>query len=186
MSRTQSYKLVILWFVMIFSACYSHIASAQMTLSKHNSRLPIEINSDQLELFRSKGTATFSDNVTAIQGKLTLKADTLTVYYHEQPKEEQTTSTDKNTVKPNPISKISADGHVILQTPQEKVSAARAIYLIDDHLITLEEKVILQQGKSHLKGNQLIYNLETGQSTLDMGNSTTNKDGRVRGIFVPK
>jgi len=50
------------------------------------------------------------------------------------------------------------------------------------------KNVILTRGKNILRGNALVYNLETGHSILSTGDSKGNSskgNQRVRGVFVP-
>jgi lipopolysaccharide export system protein LptA len=94
-----------------------------------NTREPIEIVADALEVQQDKRTATFTGNVNATQATMAMRADTLKVTYSGGG--EQT----------NAISRIDANGKVFLSTPTETASGAAATYDVGTGIITLTVRV---------------------------------------------
>lgn len=150
-------------------------------MSKHDLSLPVEINSDRLEIFKDKGTAIFDGNVVIIQGTLKLTSHTVTAYYLNG------TSGNSDALQDH-IQKIIAEGDVALDTGSEQAYAQQAIYDVEHHTITLLDNVALHKDKNMVSGSKLVYNLETGKSQL-IEESRSSSDGshkRVRGVFVPQ
>jgi lipopolysaccharide export system protein LptA len=161
---------------------------------KFDTKQPIEISSDALEVLQHENKAIFKGNVIAVQGQVRLKSDVMTVHY--------TPKTDAgNTPAPKPqatpaapgamgaISLIEVNGHVFIATPEESARGDKGDYHVNDHLIHLfGPDVTLTRDKNILKGTALEYNLMTGRSVLTGGNNQVNgkPDGRVRSVFVPQ
>lgn len=153
----------------------------------HNSKQPVEITADALEVFQKERKAKFSGSVEAIQGDMTLKSDAMTVYY--------TMDSDKTGADKNSVSKVETTGNVRLKTPKESAKGDKGVFDVGQSIITLTGNVEVASGKNMVKGEKLVYNLKTGQSSLVSGSDNTvqggevqpvGKKGRVRGVFVPE
>lgn len=140
---------------------------------KHDSSQPIEITADALDVAQSDQTAIFTGNVVAIQGDLRLGSDNLRVYYRQG---------DERAASEGAISKIDAIGAVAISSPRETATSEWAVYEVDTGQITLGGKVVLTRGENVLRGEQLVIDLETGQSRI-VGQQ--GGGGRVKGLFVP-
>lgn len=139
---------------------------------KHDSTLPIEITADTLDVAQADQTAIFSGNVVAIQGELRLGSDNLRVYYR---------GGEARTAAQGAISRLDAIGAVAVSSPGETATGEWAVYDVDSRQITLGGKVVLTRGENVLRGDQLVIDLESGQSRI-VG---TQGGGRVKGLFVP-
>jgi len=149
--------------------------AAQMN-GKFDSKQPIEISADSLEVLQNEQKAIFKGNVVAIQGQVRLKADQMLVAYKQ------------NAEGKNSISKIEVTGNVFLATPEETASGAKGIYNVDAKQIDLVGGVTLTRGPNVLKGSALTYNLATGKSVVSGGGDlpgVKQQGGRVKGLFVP-
>lgn len=144
----------------------------------YNSKAPVEITADKLEVTKQNQSAVFSGNVEAKQGNITIKSDKMMVYYTE--------NKGKGTGGSS-VSKVETTGNVILSTPDEKATSNIGIFEVAKNTIELSGNVVLTRGKNMVKGDKLLYNLTTGQSQLV---SAADKDGvkkeRVRGVFIPE
>lgn len=141
---------------------------------------PVEVTSDALEVFQSENRAVFSGNVVAVQGDIKLKADKMNIHYRKAA---------EKTSQSQSIQKIEVEGNVFLATPEETASGASGLYDVDAHTITLNTNVVLTKGQNTLKGDHLVYNMETGKSVLNSGASgseTGGKPQRVKALFVPE
>ena len=174
-------SMVTLWLVSLnVSAAHADF------VGKQDSGLPIEINADSFEVFQQESRAVFTGHVVAVQGKMNLKSDVMTVFYR---------SGDQAKGGASGISRINVDGNVLLASPTDTAKGDKGVYNVDTKIITLDGHVILTQSKNILKGESLVYDLTTGKSQLKGGATpvtgvTTNgeagpKPGRVRALFIP-
>lgn len=159
---------------MLFAAMvFGANASAQQGMA-HDTELPIEIAADALEVQQDKQIAVFSGNVDAQQGSIKLRADRIWVHYQGDAAEDAAKA----------ISKIDAEGKVFFSSGTETAEGDQGTYNVDNGVITLTGEVVLTQGNNVIKGNRLVFDLTTGQSTMD--GDKRGGDGRVRGLFVPR
>lgn len=161
-------------FWVLVSMCTA--VSAQMP--KRDSQQPIEISADTLEVVQESQQAIFSGNVLARQGEMNMKAARMVVYYKGG-------DSGGGAAAAKGISRIEAQGDVLLTSPEETARAARADYNVDKELVTMTENVVLTRGQNVLKGSQLIYNLATGKSVMNAPGADGG-GGRVKGLFVPE
>lgn len=153
--------------------------------TKLDTKQPIEITADSLEVAQKEQQATFSGNVVAIQGKMRITANKMQVFYRtgEQVQGEA-----------QAISRIAVDGNVFMTNASETARSASGVYDVDAGKLTLKKDVVLTRGENVVKGDVLEYDLDTGKSQIvgagvatggSDGNAEGGKKGRVRGLFVP-
>ncbi|AIL65155.1 lipopolysaccharide transport periplasmic protein LptA [Rickettsiales bacterium Ac37b] len=145
------------------------------TAAEMKSNEAIEILSDTLVLDQEKKLATFVGNVKAIQGDLNLAADKMIAYYIN--------TKDNKWV----ISKISAIGNVTIIDNNQKARGDTGEYNAIKETLELYGSVILTKDDNVLKGNKLVYNIQTGYSKIYSTNTDSKDDkGRVKAILIPK
>jgi len=171
----------------------AYAATSGLPGGKHNTKSPIEVTSDSLEVMQEQSKAMFTGHVVAIQGKVRLKADKMTVFYakpeDKKAEKEKAKKTKKDGKNPEAaIKKIDAEGEVFLSTPMETASGAKGVYDVEHQEIRLTDRVVLTRGSNVLKGDKLTYSFATGKSILTGGGETTDggKKERVRALFVPE
>ncbi len=130
----------------------------------------IEISADTLEVRQSENLAIFQGSVKAEQGDMVLTANTLTVHYREAQDEQGNLG----------VSRIEAEGDVVVSSPEETARGQRGVYDIDAGRIDLAGGVVLNQGNNIVRGETLTMDLESGVSKV-----SGDGDGRVEGLFVP-
>ena len=154
---------------------------AATALDKHDTKKPVEIDADSLEIQQDKKVAVFTGNVAARQGELVLRADRLTVDYGDEKRVEAGAAPE--------ISKLRARGKVHLVSPGESARGDWAVYDVPQRRITMGGDVVLTRGENVLQGRHLTFNLATGQSRIEGGSGATasaeSKSGRVRAVFNP-
>lgn len=148
-------------------------AAEQQGEYRHNTRLPIEITSDTLEVDREKNIAIFRGNVDAIQGEMRLKAAVLTVHYSKEQNAEGTA-----------ISRIDAEGDVFVSSPTETAQGETGVYDVDAGTIRLDGSVVLTRAENVIRGERAVMNLETGYSLVESASPGEGSE-RVRSVFVP-
>lgn len=122
---------------------------------------PISIQADTTVADINGETATYKGNVHVVQGNLRLRSDLLHI------------RAQKGT-----ISRIEADGNVVVASTQGEATGANAVYDVAKRIVTMTGKVVLTNGQNVMRGSSLVVNLASGQANL-----TSN--GRVEGLFVP-
>lgn len=177
-------------FFSLFAFASSAATNPLSGSGKHDTKQPIEITSDQLDVLQEENKAIFTGQVVAIQGDVRLKSDKMTVYYAKKDENASTAKKSANPDEAGAIKKIDVDGNVFLKTAQETASGSKGVYDVEKQLITLDNNVVLTRDKNTLKGDHLVYNFASGKSTLSSGVSSVIKDGlgkqRVRALFVPE
>ena len=146
-------------------------ANAQSVLKGHDTYQPIDIDAERLEMKQKQGRAIFRGSVKVTQGKMTLSAETLTVFY----------DTESNGKKPS-ISRLDAQGNVTIVSETESLAGDWGVYDVVRRLITIGGDVTFKQGDSNLKGRRLEFDLITGVAKLDGEEGTNNE--RVKGSFA--
>lgn len=168
---------------------------------KHDKHAPIDITSDTLEVFQAENRAVFSGHVVAIQAEDRLKADQMTVYYRKQngqqtgqpaaakPANKPAAPDSGNPLNAGAVRKIDTKGHVFLSTPQDTASGDVGDYDVEKQTIHLNDHVVLTHGKDVLKGDHLVYNLDTGKSVVTSNGVTVGPHptkSRVHALFIPE
>jgi lipopolysaccharide export system protein LptA len=141
------------------------VAQTGIALSglRQDSGLPVEVTSDSLRVERDGGTAVFTGEVVVVQGDMRLSAAEVAVLYAPAVEGQS-----------RRIDRITATGGVIVVTPQEVAESERAVYTLDDGLLTMEGSVLLTQGPNTLASERMVVNLREGTGTLE---------GRVRTVI---
>lgn len=134
---------------------------------------PIDVDAARIEIEDAANQAVFSGAVVIRQGKLTLNADSVKVLYTRKSGDPQ-------------MQRLDARGNVRLITPTERATSNVGIYDVDGRIITMTGNVLLDRGGSTLKGQRLVLNLVTGQSSFDARGAAKPgaPAGRVTGRFT--
>lgn len=127
---------------------------------QHDTSLPVEVASDNLQIDQGDGTASFSGNVLITQGEMRLSAGAVRVVYAPG--------------AAGQISELRATGGVTLVNGAEAAEAREAVYSIDSGTVVMTGDVILTQGQNALSSDTL---------TIDLNSGTGNLQGRVRTVF---
>lgn len=162
-------------------------ASAQGLGLAHDTALPLEIAADTLEVAQQDQTAIFAGNVIATQGTLTLRADSLRVYYHNGADAVggDAARGDAAGGAQGAISRLDAIGNVAMTSPGESANSEWAVYDVDSGVITLGGAVGLTRGDNIIQGARLVVDLNSGLSRIVGSEDGGNGGARVKGLFVP-
>jgi lipopolysaccharide export system protein LptA len=150
--------------------------------SGHDDAAPIEITADELEVRQSESIATFRGDVDAVQGDLTLSAETLDVFYGDSDgAAADTGGGGGGGANMGEIRRVVARGDVVVSSPREVARGSEGVYDLRSRRITLTGDVVLTRDDNVLRGNRLEIDLASGVSRL----RATGADGRVRARFAP-
>lgn len=160
--------------VMTAVALGSSSVSAQgvSALKNHDTKAPIDIDAERIEVRDKEQQAIFQGDVKVVQAEMALSANKIRVFY------------DRGAGTRLTIRRIDAEGGVQLKSPSEQARAAYGIYDVDERQLTMVGNVILNKDQSILKGQRLEVNLESGVTRL-IGSSpdSSGPKDRVTGRF---
>lgn len=129
---------------------------------------PLRITSRQLEADNKNQLITFTGDVVAKQGDMTIFADVAQVYYEK--KEEG-----------NEVREIVATGNVKIQQADQVATGQKAVFVNAEQKITITGQPKVWQGKDMVSGEKIIVLLEEDKSFVESG-----PDRRVEVILYPK
>jgi len=148
----------------IAALCLPPLAMAQSTTTSGNLKLssdePIQIESDQLDVKDKEAKAIFTGNVKVVQGKMSLQASTMTVYYRGQ----GTTVSSGNA----DIKSIDVNDNVFLSSGTQQATADAGHFDMDSQTFVLTGKqVVLSEGQNVFTGCKLTVHMDSGEAKLD-------------------
>lgn len=159
-------------------------AWAQPKMPGQDSSEPIEIIADKLVVQQETQIATFTGNVVAVQGEMTLKSDLLRVFYAQTEGEAAQASAapaDNTSVR-----RVEAEGKVSLANLKDTATGDHGVYDVPAQKVTLTGNVVLTSGDNVVKGSSLDMDLATNVSTVHSdAASPDRRQQRVRALFVP-
>lgn len=163
-----------------------------------NQEQPIQIESASLEVRDKDKMATFSGDVTVVQGDTTIKCQSLVVFYGGgRTGGRQTVAAanagangahaqlQKTSIMPQgaqDIRRIEARGGVTVISKDQNASGDLGVYDLKKKTITLTGNVVVSQGKNVIHGDRVVVDTVTGNAHLDSGVSSQN---RVRALILP-
>jgi lipopolysaccharide export system protein LptA len=146
-----------------------------------NSKAPVDMTADELEVVNAQCLAIWRGAAEALQDNARLRADVLKIYNKAQP-----------TARPGAagggcgaLDRMEASGSVYYVTPTQRVRGNNAVYQAASDTITFTGDVVATQGRNVLRGERLVIQVATGAATMETNVKGRNKPGRVRGVFYP-
>jgi lipopolysaccharide export system protein LptA len=136
-----------------------------------SARQPGEVNieADRMEVLDQEKRAIFIGNVDAQRGKIAFKTDRLVADYAQTTADSGETGTE--------VTFLEATGAVVIETPDQRITGAWAKMDVKANQLTVGGNVVVTQGNTVLRGEQLFVDLDKDTSEMT--------GGRVRGRFVP-
>lgn len=139
-----------------------------------DSREPIRIDADRLDVFDRENRAVYAGNVVAVQGDTTIRCSALTIFFERQAGE--AAASDEG----DSINRIECDGPVTILSRDQVATGDRAVYDRQIGQMVMTGNVALSQGPNVTRGERLVYDIDRGVANVEAGASQ-----RVRGLFVP-
>jgi lipopolysaccharide export system protein LptA len=139
-----------------------------------DAQAPIQIVSDRMIANTTEKWADFLGAVVATQGKFSMAADALRIYY-----EGDLINASQGGSAQERIRRLEATGRVHIVTEQYTADAERAEYLPADDVLTLSgnpSRVV--SGKNTLTGSKIVLNRSAGKALVEGGPAE-----RVKAVF---
>ena len=102
----------------------------------------VDVSADgSLEWYQDQQIYVARDNARAIRGDMTVDADVLTAHERDKPKTQKDAPKVKSSDKAaGDIDTMTADGHVRISTPRQRVTGDHAVYDLDKHVAIVTGK----------------------------------------------
>ncbi|MEL6505169.1 MAG: lipopolysaccharide transport periplasmic protein LptA [Pseudomonadota bacterium] len=152
-------------------AAAAQVSGAAFQGFNSNSKDPVQIEADELEVIDEQAKAIFTGNVKVRQGTSTITTSRLVVEYLKGAGGTQ-----------NDIDRLIMTGGLVATSQENTVTADKGVYQVARERIQLEGKVVISQGENVATGCKLTANLKTNQAVLS---ACKGSGGRVSTVFRP-
>jgi lipopolysaccharide export system protein LptA len=160
---------------------------------------PVQIEAATLEVRDKNKTATFSGNVSVVQGDTTMRCQSLVVFYGqeigiagEKPATASVTTSKSTPGMPQGaqnIRRIEARGGVTVITKDQNARGDLGVYDLSTKTITLSGNVTVSQGQNVIHGERVVVDTTTGNARVESSSTpgVTGSSGpnRVRALIQP-
>jgi lipopolysaccharide export system protein LptA len=157
-----------------------------------DSKAPISIEADHLDYFEKEGKAIYTGRVVAVQGDTKLNCSKLTIFMEKSQTAgsakgasapattaDATAAGNENAAAASSVKHMDCAGPVNVVSKTQTATADSGSYDKGRNSVILIGHVVLSDGRNVTKGDRLVYDLTTGQATVQGGGS------RVTGLFLP-
>jgi len=142
---------------------------------------PTKITSDKMHYDPSGKQVVFTGNVRVEHAEFLLFADTITVFFPQTPGRDKV-DTGLLAADPGRIERIIARGNVRLEREGKTGRCEKAVYLVEQGLLTMEGNPVLQDGENKISGKVVKFYLKDNRSEVEGGDNQ-----RVEALFfTPK
>jgi lipopolysaccharide export system protein LptA len=161
-----------------------------------DSKEPIKIDADKLDVLDKENQAVFSGNVVAVQGETTVRCTVMTVFYEGRAGQQGGAGAARATAAATPapatpaaapaapgqgndssIKRIVCKGPVTVVSKTQAATSDNAVFDRANNQVIMTGNVALNDGPNITRGEKLTYNTVTGIANV--------QGGRVQGLFVP-
>ena len=167
----------------IAAAGMTAAVSGALAAQAISSNAPVDITANEAEVQQENKLTIWRGEVEALQGTNRLRTPELTVYYNGS--SGAAPAAPGASTGMGSIQRMEAKGPVYFVTPTQSAKGDSGVYIAADDTFTLTGNVILMQDKNVVRGQRLVIQQKTGQSTLYASNAGRGTSGRVRGVFYP-
>ena len=144
-----------------------------------SSNLPIQIESDRLEVIDGESKAVFVGNVNVTQGPTLMKAGRMTVFYANSGGGSPATGSAN-------IDRLEVEDKVYIKSEEQVATGDRGTFDMATEVLVLSGKeVVLSEGKNVLVGCKLTVNMKSGRAQVDGCGAGGERGGRVMMSITP-
>jgi lipopolysaccharide export system protein LptC len=142
-----------------------------------DSKDPIKVDADKLDVFDKERRAVFAGEVIAVRGETTMRCSVLTVFYEKREQGETPTKGGDG----NGLRKLDCSGPVTVISKDQIGTGDNATYDKTANKIFLIGNAKLSQGENVTIGEKVVYDLATSQASVE-----TRPGERVKALINPK
>ncbi|MGL4635249.1 MAG: LptA/OstA family protein [Beijerinckiaceae bacterium] len=154
-----------------------------------NSKDPIRIDANKLEVFDKEQKAIYSGDVIAVRGTTTTRASTMTIFYDNKKTGNaklgagavRSANGGAAAAQDGALKRIEFKGPVSVVNGTQTATANEMIYDALAKKVFLKGNAIVADGLNVQQGESMVYNTETSIATI----TSPVPGGRVKGIFTP-
>jgi len=144
--------------------------------------LPIQIESDKLEVREAENLAIFTGNVSVTQGDTLLKSGRMTVFY--LPAAEG--ASGSAATGSSGIDRLEVDQKVYVKSGEQVATGDRGTFDMKTEVLTLSgQEVVLSEGSNVLVGCKLTVQMRTGEALVEGCPKGEGGSGRVIMSITP-
>lgn len=144
-----------------------------------NSKEPIKVDANRLEVLDKESRAIYSGDVVVVQGQTIMRCSTMVVSY-AQARGNSTAPAAPGPGGQTSIRQIDCAGPVSLLSGTQSATSDKLVYEAEKDIVTLTGKVVIADCDNVQRGERAVYDVKTGRATVDAG-----PKGRVQGVFTP-
>jgi lipopolysaccharide export system protein LptA len=152
-----------------------------------NSKDPIRIDADKLEVFDRENKAVYTGDVIAVRGTTTTRSTQMTIFYDSKRNNQQGGGQAAGTVRSasggapqeGALKRIEFKGPVSVVNGSQTATASTMVYDAVAKTVTLRGNAVVADGPNVQRGELMVYKTEESIATI------TNPGGRVQGVFTP-
>ncbi|MCA3563751.1 MAG: hypothetical protein IOC90_09340 [Methylocystis sp.] len=158
-----------------------------------NSKEPIRIDANKLEVFDKEQKAVYSGDVVAVRGTTVTRASVMTIYYDNKKSQEQRPETagavksaagGAQPPQDGALRRIEFRGPVSVVNGTQTANAKEMIYDAIAKTVTLKGNAVVTDGPNIQRGELMTYNTDAGVATITSPNCA-KPPCRVQGEFTP-
>lgn len=150
----------------------------RMTGLKLSGDQPIQIESDRFEVDENQSLATFTGNVSVVQGETVMKAGRMKVFYKSDGGSATTGSAD--------IDRLEVEDGIYVKSETQVATGDRGTFDMDSEVLVLSgNEVVLSEGDNVITGCKLTVQMSNGQARLDSCGGS-GAGGRVKMLLTPE
>lgn len=145
---------------------------------------PIQIESDKLEVEDSQNTATFTGNVSVVQGNTMMKSGKMVVFY--TPSGDSGGKGAASAIGSSGIDRLEVSEKVYVKSDDQVATGDAGTFDMKNEILTLSgQEVVLSQGPNVLVGCKLTVQMRTGLANVDGCVKAGSPSGRVMMSITP-
>jgi lipopolysaccharide export system protein LptA len=150
-----------------------------------NSKDPIRIDANKLEVFDKEQKAVYSGDVIAVRGTATTRSTVMTIFYDNKKAQEKKEGTapaaPSQAAQDGALKRIEFTGPVSVVNGTQTMTSNKMVYDAIGKIVTLTGSAVVADGPNVQRGELMTYNTETGIATI----INPTPGGRVQGVFTP-
>lgn len=149
----------------VFALCLPAVAQQQQRLGlKLSGDQPIQIESDKLDVDETASKATFSGNVSVVQGTTMLKTMEMIVFYTRREEGQAAPAGQQG----QGIDRLEVKGKVYVKSDQQEATGDNGTFDMKTEVLTLTgERVVLSEGPNALMGCKLTVQMKSGLALFE-------------------